>query len=157
MYHEVAFTVPAIPIAQPRPRAAMAGGHARVYGAAKDHPIHAFKAAVMHRANAEYDMAPHDGPVAISVLCVLPRPKHMFWKTKPMPRERHIGRPDADNIFKAVTDSLNGLVFTDDSRIYEATVVKAIAAGDEQPHCEVVIRLEDWTDPLLPESETESF
>lgn len=156
MYREIKFTVPALPVAQPRPRAAMAGGHARVYGAAASHPIHAFKAAVMHSAHAVYSEAPHDGPIAISVLCVLPRPKHMFWKTKPMPRERHIGRPDADNIFKAVTDALNGLVFTDDSRIYAAAVEKAIAAGDEQPHCEVAIRLEDWDTPLTPE-ESEEF
>ena len=37
---------------------------------------------------------------------------------------RHISRPDGDNLLKAVGDSLNGIVWLDDSQIVEAIVKK---------------------------------
>lgn len=40
----IRFSVPAIPLAQPRPRATIRGAHAAVYEAGSKHPIHAFKA-----------------------------------------------------------------------------------------------------------------
>lgn len=149
----IRFTVPAIPVAQPRPSAVKFGDRARMHevthikqadGTRKAHPISAFKATVAHAARDAYAAAPHDGPATVSVVFVFPRPRAMRWKTKPMPRALHCGKPDADNLFKALTDAINGLVLVDDSRIHSATIQKVIAAGDEQPHCEVTITLEDW-------------
>lgn len=149
----IRFSVPAIPVAQPRPQAVAFAGRARMHekthitqadGTRKPHPINAFKASVAHAAQAAFFGPPHDGPVSIHVTLVFPRPQNMRWKSKPMPRAPHCCKPDADNVFKALTDAINGLMFVDDSRIHAATIRKYIAAGDEQPHCEVVIRLEEY-------------
>lgn len=143
---EISITVPAIPVAQPRQRhrAVHVAGRTcvRNYTPSRD-PVNAYKSLVAHAASQVYHGAPHDGPVIVSLLFVFPRPRAMTWKTKPMPRARHLGKPDADNLFKAFVDALTGIVFVDDSRIYLTTIEKAIAAGDEQPHCEATIILED--------------
>ncbi len=151
MTQTIIFTVPAIPVAQPRPQATRFGNRARVHevthikqadGTRKPHPINAFKATVAHAAREAYGGAPHDGPASIDVLFIFPRPRSMQWKKRPMPRAPHCNKPDADNVFKAFTDAINGLVLVDDSRIHTATIRKLIAAGDEQPHCEVILQLE---------------
>ena len=49
-----------------------------------------------------------------------------------MPRIRHTKKPDADNLAKAVLDSLNGLIWVDDAQVCELSVSKWIAAGDER-------------------------
>ena len=137
---KLGFTVPAVPVAQPRARAVSTGMGARVYGAKKSHPVHAFKAAVMSSFSAAWDEPPHDGPVSLSLLFVMPRPSAKVWKTKPMPREAYIAKKnDWDNLGKSVCDALNKLAWVDDGLIWKAEVERVIAAGDEQPHVEVVI------------------
>ena len=102
--------IPAVPIAQPRVRVSSFGGHARAYnpttiktsdGGKKPHPIVAFKATVRHMASLAYTAAPLSGPLRIDVTLVFPRPASAIWKTKPMPRYRHIQKPDRDNCDKA--------------------------------------------------------
>lgn len=152
MGQTIRFTVPAIPIAQPRQRQRVVhvGGRAIAQNyTPKSDPVNAFKATVAHAAAAVFCGAPLDCPVSIACLFVFPRPKSLTWKTKPMPRVLHTGKPDVDNVFKALTDALNGIVFIDDSRIYSATIQKVIAAGDEQPHCEVEIAAEHPSGPLV--------
>lgn len=148
MSTEVRFTVPAIPVSQPRQRHRVISAGGRTFAhnyVPKNDPVNAYKAAIQYAATQVYHDAPHDGPVSLAVVFVFPRPQAMRWKTKPMPRARHCGKPDADNLMKALTDALNGLVFVDDSRICHATIQKVIAAGDEQPHCEVNLTLEPFT------------
>lgn len=142
----ITFTVPTIPASQPRQRHRVVSAGGRTFASnytPKNSPVNAYKAAVQFAATNVYHDAPHDGPVSLAVLFVFPRPQAMRWKTKPMPRARHCGKPDIDNLIKPLTDALNGLVFVDDSRIHEVTVQKVIAAGDEQPHCFIEITLEE--------------
>ena len=86
----VTFTVDSIPVAQPRQRVAMhaRGGKplpfARVYTPAK-HPVNAFKACVKLAAS-ELFTAPTNEPVECFLVFVMPRPKRMNWKKRPMPR-----------------------------------------------------------------------
>lgn len=150
MITEIQFIVPAVPVAQPRPRATAFGGHARVHEVThtgkgptrKPHPIAAFKAAVMHAAQDAYSGPPLDGPLRMDVVFVMPRPKVKVWKTKPMPRYRHTGKPDRDNLDKAVMDALKGLVWVDDSQVCDGRIQKFVASGYEQPHVEVRISTE---------------
>ncbi len=51
----------------------------------------------------------------------------------------HTGRPDRDNLDKAVLDAMKGLIFRDDAQVCAGTIEKWIAAGDEQPHVTIVI------------------
>ena len=78
------FTVSAVPVAQPRPRATVVGGHARVYSAPAYHPVNQFKAAVAYTVS-QSSVGLLDEYLRLSVIFVFPRPKGRCWKTKPMP------------------------------------------------------------------------
>lgn len=147
--------VPTIPIAQPRQRHRVArgkGGKTFVhnYTPVRD-PVNAFKAVVQLAASEAYDGPPLDEPIWLGILCVMPRPKSRIWKTREMPREPHVSRPDRDNLAKAVKDALTGFVWRDDSLIFDGPVIKMIAAGHEQPHVQLVIR----TGGEIPEISTD--
>ena len=134
----IEFTVPDVPIAQPRQRVTVTAGKPRTYTPTK-HPVNAFKAAVKMAASAAHDGAPLLGPVSLTICFVLPRPGGKYWKTKPMPRYWHIKRPDSDNLEKAVMDALTKLVWHDDSQVCEKHSTKVVASGGEPPHVEIVI------------------
>ncbi len=143
----IQFTVPAIPVAQPRPRASSFGGHVRVHevthikgvNGRKPHPIAAFKATVKMAAAQAYKGPPLAGPLRIDLVFVFPREQSKVWKSRPMPRYRHVVKPDRDNVDKAVLDSLKGLLFVDDSQVCDGRIEKWRASGDEQPHVEITI------------------
>ena len=139
----IQFTVPAVPVAQPRPRATMAHGGkgARMHevthiknaatGERRPHPIAEYKATVKMAAKAAYSGPPLTGPLAMWVLCVFPsKSKHR----RPKPT-----KPDCDNLGKSTADALNGLTYKDDGQIVMLVVEKCHAAKDEQPHVVVTI------------------
>ncbi len=136
-YRYVDFTVPAVPVAQPRPRATMAGKHARVYGAASKHPVNAFKATVRMAWQEAHDGTPFEGPISVDALFVFPRPKSFpkkggrMWKAT---------KPDRDNLDKSLLDALSGVAWADDAQVCSGLVQKAYAAHDEAPHVEVTVR-----------------
>lgn len=130
--------VPAVPVAQPRARAAVIGGHARVYDN-KKHPVTEFKATVRMALLNAYSGPPLSGPLRCDLVFVMPRPKSLIWKTRPMPREPHVKKPDIDNLVKAIFDALNGIAFIDDAQVCQGSIEKWIASGDEQPHAVITI------------------
>lgn len=138
----IRFTVPAIPIAQPRQRHRVMTVNGRPmamnYTPAK-HPVQDFKASVRMAFAAAYSGPPLEGPVKLVAVFVLPRPKRLIWKSRPMPRVLHIAKPDLDNLEKALKDSLNGLAWRDDSQVCDVEKMKFVAAGDEQPGVTVEI------------------
>ncbi len=134
----IRFVVPAVPVAQPRGVPIILGdGTPRVAVPAK-HPIYHFRATVALAAKEAYEGPPLQGPLWLHLLFVMPRPVNMRWKRRPMPRVRHIKKPDAKNLLAGVEDSLNGILWVDDSQLV-VCVEKWIAAGDEQPHCVVQV------------------
>lgn len=130
--------VPGVPVAQPRPRATVLNGHARVYGAPAKHAIHTFKAALQLAAQAAGAEATYR-PVEMRISLWFPRPKSLTFKTRPMPQMPCVKKPDWDNCGKAVSDALNGIAYVDDSQIYRVEVSKFICAGGESPRCVVEI------------------
>lgn len=146
----IRFTVPAVPVAQPRARATNFNGHARVHeqttiknattGERRPHPILAFKATVRHAFAASYAGAPLSGPLRVDVTFVLPRLSNQIWKTRPMLRQPKVGGGDLDNLLKGLFDALNELAWGDDGQIAFLGATKWIASGDEQPHVAVTIR-----------------
>jgi Holliday junction resolvase RusA-like endonuclease len=107
------------------------------YTPARD-PVNAFKAAARFAAAEAYQGEPLDVPVTVLVRFVFPRPVKVPKKlgTERMP---HLGKPDVDNLFKSLADALNGQLWVDDSRVYQANLSKFRAALGEQPHTEVVV------------------
>ena len=146
---EYVFTIPAVPVAQPRARARAQGKHVRIYnpttikkadGTRKPHPIAAFKATARLVAQQIYvDAPPLIGPVEVNACFIFPRPTKHIWKTKPMPRYPHAVKPDRDNLDKALLDALTGTVWRDDAQVYKGLIEKYYAAGDEQPR--VIVRI----------------
>lgn len=137
----IAFVVPAVPVAQPRPRAVGGPTGARIHevthiknhetGERRPHPIAAYKATVRMVAQAAYSGPPLGCPLKVTLECVFPAKR----KTRvPKPT-----KPDCDNLAKSTLDALNGLTFKDDGQVVELVVRKWHAAGDEQPHVEVRI------------------
>ena len=139
----IVFKVPAIPIAQPRPRARFRGNRIVIYTPEKDQ-VNAFKSHVRLTAAKHWTDPPMTGPLRVNVDFVFPRTKAQTWKTRPMLRLWHTKKPDIDNCVKAVWDALTGLVWVDDSQICQCTLMKAIASGSEQPHVVVwIAKLEE--------------
>lgn len=145
---QIHFTVPGVPVAQPRPRATPTpDGRARIHevthvgkGATRrPHPIAAFKATIRLASEPLFCGGPLDGPVRLDVTFVMPRPSRLVWKKRPMPRVWHTSLKDRDNLDKAVMDALKGLAFRDDKQVCDGRILKVIAAGDEQPHVEITL------------------
>lgn len=135
----ICFTVPGVPVAQPRQRHAVIAGHLRNYTPTR-HPVNAFKAAAQFAARQVYGEGPPlMGPISVEITAIFPRPKGRIWKTKPMPRTPKVGKPDADNIFKSLADALTGICWRDDSQLTDVTVRKREAGGDEQARTEVKV------------------
>jgi Holliday junction resolvase RusA-like endonuclease len=136
----ISFTVPGVPVAQPRQRhrVVTSGGRtfAQNYTPAKD-PVNTFKAAVRMAAAAAYQGPPLAGPLSVSLTFVMPRPGRLIWKKREMPRVWAPVKPDRDNLEKSLQDTLNGQLWIDDSQIVAGEVRKVYAAGDEQACVEV--------------------
>ena len=136
----ITFVVPGAPKPHPRPRAFARGGHARMY---TPRPAQDRKYLIQTYARTIYgNHPPHDGPVSMEVEFIMPRPQSLVWKTKPMRQEKLSHGPDLDNLAKGVMDALNGVLYKDDRQIYQLTVRKWTASGDEAPRIIITVELE---------------
>ncbi len=153
----ITFTVHAIPVAQPRPRAVGIRNREKVVVATRiitaegKHPINGFKKTVVQSCQLAFRQPPLGGPLGISLVFIFPRPKSKIWKTKPMPREWVCNsKNDFDNLAKGLCDALKGILWRDDGQISDARQRRLVAAGDEAPHCEVKV----WQlKPYAPEQQ----
>ena len=137
---EIRLTVDTVPVAQPRQRVGVIAGHAHNYTPAK-HPVNAYKAAV--QVAAREAGLPHpllEGPLIVTMIFYLPRPKRLMRKKDPAGPIPHAARPDRDNLEKSTYDALNKLVWQDDSQIYDGNVAKFYHEKDGHPRVEILIR-----------------
>lgn len=138
----IEFSVPSIPVAQPRQRHRVIQSAGRAFASnytPKDSPVNAFKAAVQLAAvNALGSSPPLDCPIRMDVVFVFPRPANVR-KKDGNGRLPHTGKPDRDNLLKSLQDSMNGIAYRDDSLIYDGRVTKFKASSEEGPHVEVRI------------------
>ena len=99
------FRVDGDPIAQPRPRARVAGKIAHVYSP-QSHPVYAWRAAIVAAGERHKPAAPLEGPLRVSVRFYFKRPQRLLRKKDPVDRIWHVAKPDGDNLAKAVLDAL---------------------------------------------------
>lgn len=132
------FTVPSVPVAQPRHRHSTINGMHRTY-IKSEHPVHAFKAAVQIAFREACKEPPLDGPVLLIVIFVLPRPKKYFRKKDEEGRIWCTAKPDMDNLVKSLKDALKNMAWRDDAQVCVTTQWKQYASKTEQPCVEVSI------------------
>jgi Holliday junction resolvase RusA-like endonuclease len=128
----ITFFAVGIPKGQPRPRAfARKFGKkfsARVYdpGTAEN-----FKGAIALAAKPHLPSQPITGPVEVLIDAYFPRPKTHYrsnGQVKDSAPRWHTSKPDAENVSKAVLDSLTNLgAWVDDSQVVKLTVTKRYA------------------------------
>lgn len=137
------FIVPAVPVPQPRQQHRLIktkSGKQFVQNYVPErHTVHDFKATVRQMFLAAYQGPPLTGPIRLDAKFIFPRSRSAIWKTKPMPRYRHIIKPDRDNVEKSLKDALTKLAWVDDCQVCCGELEKWVACGDEQPHVEVTI------------------
>lgn len=120
----VKFDVPGVPQGKGRPRARNAGGYVQMYTPAKTREYEAWIAACYRRAAGDAKLLP---PIRLEIVARMPIPKSY---TKARRREcilgllPHTGKPDVDNIAKAVADALNGVAYADDTQITTMAITK---------------------------------
>lgn len=134
--------IPGDPVGKGRPRASIVG-HARfrMRTPEKTAKWEAYAAAWMAQ---KWSGDALRCPVTVSIKAVFARPKSKMWKTKPTPRLPHTARPDADNVAKAVCDSLEKAgILHNDSQACRLTISKWVASGHEQPHVSVTVAWEE--------------
>lgn len=122
------------PVAQPRPRATSFAGRARMYDAGTAKPWRArIAAAVLPLRPA----APLEGPLSLELTFIMRRPKSHMRKNGTIRESaptHPTGKPDLDNMVKAVTDELTQLsVWGDDSQVVIVTAKKLYAVIAERP------------------------
>lgn len=142
---EIVFTVPGVPVAQPRQRHRVVSAGGRTFGqnyTPKNDPVNAFKAVCQLAAAKAYKGPPLDCPIRMDLVFVFDRPATVP-KRLGTGRLPHTGKPDRDNVMKSLQDALEGLLFRNDSLICAGSVEKWKRSADEQPHVEVRIVVED--------------
>lgn len=143
----ISFFVEGEPKAQPRPKAFARkfGGKfmARVYdpGTAEH-----WKSQIAVAAKAHRPETPLDGPIECNLTFVFPRPKKHYRTGSTVLRSDapvwHVGKPDRDNLDKAVMDCLTALGFwTDDSRVCAGQIRKVyVSTLWPRPGAQITIR-----------------
>ena len=119
MSKPIAFRVLGIPKPQPRPRAFVPKGstHASVYDAGT---AEGWKGAVALAAREFLPETPLAGPLFVDILFIMKRPKAHYRTGKfahvlrPDAPAFHTGKPDRDNLEKAILDALTQLGFWGD-------------------------------------------
>ena len=121
---------------QPQPRARSRKGGGGVYNPSG--PVDTFKMMVRLKAGQVFaGRRPIVGPVACSLVFLMPRTQGQMWKRKPMPRIPHAKKPDRDN---AVLDALKGIAWVDDAQVCDGRITKWTAAGNEPAGVEIYIQ-----------------
>ena len=139
-YRAIAFSVDGVPKGQPRPRATARGGKAQVYdpGTAE-----AWKAQIAFAIRPYLPPEPIDGPLYVSAVFLMPRPKRLLTKSSLDGLIPHTAKPDCDNLAKALYDCLTQVgVWRDDAQIVYARVQKYYCEKHGRPGASIVI--DEW-------------
>ncbi len=144
MTEPIQFWVSGEPKGQPRPRAFFNKhtGRASVFDAGT---AESWKGAVAIEASKHRPAEPIAGPVRLRINFAMPRPKSHYTAGKPErglktgAPYRHVGKPDADNLAKAVMDALTqcGWFWRDDCQVAVLTVVKGFGENSTGAHIEI--------------------
>lgn len=126
---EWTLVIPGEPVAKGRPKLGTVNGHAMAFTPPK---TRRYEDIVRQTAVREWNR-PLLADVPIYLRATFARGIAASWPRKKREAAlantlRPTGRPDLDNMLKAITDGLNGVVYLDDALIVEITATKMYAA-----------------------------
>jgi Holliday junction resolvase len=131
----LAFSMSGEPRGKGRPRVDTRGAFPRIH---TDGKTARYERSVRKIAQAAMKgRAPLEGPVSVSLRFRMPIPKSATKRVRTAMAAgeiAHTGRPDLDNMAKAIFDALNKVVFADDAQVVRSFVTKIYA---EQPGVDV--------------------
>ena len=134
------FTVPGEPYGQPRPRFSAANGKVHTYNTDESRIYKTQVKLIAQTAAREqgWTFAETEGiGVNIYAYMYIPQSKSKKFHAAAMAGDiRPTKKPDVDNIFKAVSDALNGVLYHDDRQILLSRVEKYYS---DEPRVEVEV------------------
>jgi Holliday junction resolvase RusA-like endonuclease len=122
----IVFTVPGQPQGKGRARFARRGAFVRAYTSEKTVAYEGLIALAGEKAMAGREHL--TGPVELTIQAVFQMPKSWSQKRRNaalLNPDWHTGKPDGDNVLKAVGDGLNGIVWRDDAQVARCSISKA--------------------------------
>lgn len=122
MSAKIMLRIPGDPVPKGRPRFTRQG---MAYTPAKT-KTYEEEVAILGKS-AMNGLEPLTTPIAVFVYATFPIPESYSKKRREAclnGSERHVKRPDLDNVVKAITDGLNGVVYHDDSQIVSLHATK---------------------------------
>ena len=119
----IRFQIPGKPVPKGRPRFNMKTG--RIYTPKKtlDEELRIRTWFAENHYHQFIKYSDFKGPVKIELIYLLPFPSHLN-KTEKIERCFHSIKPDIDNLVKLTIDSINKILFNDDSQIVEISAFK---------------------------------
>jgi len=142
------FTVLGLPFPQPRPRANNRGEFVRMYTPDPTGRLGAWKRAIALQSKAAGVRRIQEGPVSVTIVIFLPRPKTHF-RSGLRAGELRPGAPtypvamsrdDVDNHAKSVLDSLTGIAWNDDAQVVKLAVVKKYEVSPRKSGAVITIK-----------------
>ena len=134
------FTIPGEPKAQARARSTVINGRVHTYGedVSRNYKNYVKMIAQVAATEQGWTFAGTEGiGVNIYAYMYIPQSKSKKFHAAAMAGdERPTKKPDVDNIFKAVSDALNGVLYGDDKQIIHARVEKHYS---DEPRVEVEV------------------
>lgn len=95
-----------------------------------------WRADIREHVTTQYTNPPHDGPLSVNLVFVMPRPTGTPKRSTPPA----IKRPDLDKLTRAVFDALGSAgLWRDDSQVTQLTAAKRLAEREETPGCHITV------------------
>lgn len=137
----IKFTVPGEPYGQPRPRFSAANGKVHTYNTdeSRNYKTHVRLIAQTAMQEQGWKFAENDEGIGVNIYAYMGIPRSKSRKFRVSAHKgivRPTKKPDIDNIFKAVTDALNGVLYKDDKQIIHSRVEKYYS---DEPRVEVEV------------------
>lgn len=118
------FTIPGDPVGKGRPRAFRVGTGIRMHTPAKTANYESKVALFAQSALRGERMDPY-APYRVTIQAKFAMPKSWSQKKRAaMDGIACIKKPDSDNLAKSVCDGLNGVIWKDDSQVFDIRIVK---------------------------------
>ena len=136
---ELSFTIKGEPHGKGRPR--FFGGHAVTPKDTRTYES-LIRYESSHAVDHMVEQPDFTAPCSVRIMAYYSIPDSYSKKKRSIISERgsmgiRPGKPDIDNIIKAVLDGMNGIVFRDDVQVVRITAEKLWCQGDDVPHVDV--------------------